>query len=183
MEPSSRWMALALTNLVEHLVALVEHEDAHTSQAQVLVPDEGLQTTRGADNDVRVRVLVLEDLGILGDGSTTVEDTRLDVGHVLAEAAVLVLDLEGQLTSVAHNQDGALSSDRLNLLQRGQDEHGRLSETGLGLADDVTSEEGLGDTGLLDCRYRSKVRHGSQEGQAEDVNGGDHRQGPPIIAA
>lgn len=141
-----------LTNLVQHLVALVKHKDAHTAQTKELVAYEGVETTRSADNDVGVSLLVLQDLGILLDGSAAVEDTSLDVGHVLGEPVVLVADLEGQLTGVAHDQDGALASDGLNLLEGGEDEDSRLSETRLGLADDVTAEKGLGDTCLLNCK-------------------------------
>lgn len=118
----------------------------------MLVSDKGLQTTRGTDNDVRVSILVLQDLGILDDGGTTVKDTGLDVGHILAEAVVLVADLESQLSSVAHDQNGALASNRLDLLQGGQDEDGRLTKTRLGLTDDVTTKKSLGNTGLLNCR-------------------------------
>lgn len=118
----------------------------------MLVPDEGLQTTGSTDNNMRVSLLVLQDLGILDDGGTTVEDTGLDVGHVLAETVVLVANLESQFTSVAHDQDGALASDRLDLLERGQDEDRRLSKTRLGLTDDVTTKQSLRNTCLLNCR-------------------------------
>ena len=140
-----------LTDLIEHLVALVEDEHAHAAEPQVLVTNKSIETTGRADNDVRMCFLVLEHLGIFLNGSTTVEDTRLDVGHVLAEAVILVADLEGELTSVAHDQHGALASNRLDLLKRGQDEHSRFTETGLGLADDVTAQHSLGDTCLLNC--------------------------------
>lgn len=118
----------------------------------MLVADEGVETTGSSDDDVRVSILVLQDLGILLDGSTTVEDAGLDVGHVLGEAVVLVANLEGQLTGVAHDQNGALASDGLDLLEGGEDEDSRLSKTRLGLANDVTTEKGLGDTCLLNCK-------------------------------
>lgn len=140
-----------LTNLVEHLVALIEDEHADTAETEVLVAHQSVETTGSTDDDVGVGLLVLEDLGILLDGSTTVEDAGLDVGHVLAETVVLVADLEGELTSVAHDQDGALAGDGLDLLKSGKDEDSRLTETGLGLADDVTTKHGLGDTCLLNC--------------------------------
>ena len=139
------------TNLVEHLVALVEDKHAHASETQVLVADQSVKAARGADNDVRVRILVLEQLGILLDGSATVEHTGLDVGHVLAESVVLVANLESKLAGMAHNQHGALPSDGLDLLERREDEHSSLAETGLGLADDVATEHGLRDACLLNC--------------------------------
>lgn len=143
--------AKSLTNLVEHLVALVENEHADAAEAEVLVADERVKTTGSTDDDVGMSLLVLEDLGILLDRSTTVEDAGLDVGHVLAETVVLVANLESELTSVAHDEDGALAGDGLNLLKGGKDEHSCLTETGLGLADDVTTKHGLGDTCLLNC--------------------------------
>lgn len=112
-----------------------------------------------------MRFLVLEDFRILLDGSTTVEHTSLDIWHVLAETVVLVSDLEGQLASVAHDQNGTLASNRLDLLKGGKDEHGRLTKTGLGLADNVTSEESLRDASLLDYRNRSNVRYGISRGE------------------
>ncbi len=40
------------------------------------------------------------------------EDTRLEVGEEFAESLVLLADLEGQLTGVAHHQHGNLTSRR-----------------------------------------------------------------------
>ena len=145
-----------LTRLVEHLVALVKDEDTDTAKAEGLVPDKSLEATRGTDNDVRASVLVLENLHVLLDGSSTVEDARLDVGHVLAEAVVLIANLVSQLTSVAHDHDRDLSVDRLNLLQSRQDEDGSLSQTRLGLADNITTEKSLRNTSLLNCRSRGR---------------------------
>lgn len=147
-----------LTNLVEHLVTLVEDKDADTTEAEILVPNKGLQTTWGTDDDMRMGILVLKELSILGDRSSTVEHAGLDIRHVLAETVVLVANLEGQLASVAHNQHSALASHRLDLLEGGQDEDSCLTKTRLGLADNVTSEKSLGDTSLLDYRFRSDVR-------------------------
>lgn len=144
-----------LTNLIKHLVALIEDEHSDTAKTEVLVADKGVQAARCADNDVGVGILVLEYLGILLDRSTTVEDAGLDVGHVLAEAVVLVANLEGQLTGVAHNQHGALAGNRLDLLEGREDEDGSLTETGLGLADDVTTKHSLGNGGLLNCSRAS----------------------------
>lgn len=144
--------------MIQHLVTLIENKDADATEAEILVPNKGLQAAWSTNNDMRVSVLVLQKLSILGDGGSTVEHASLDIRHVLAEAVVLVTDLEGQLASVAHNQHSALASHRLDLLERGQNEDSRLSKTRLGLADDVTSEKSLGNTSLLDYRFRSDVR-------------------------
>lgn len=100
---------------------------------------------------MRVRLLVLQQLSILLDWGTAKEHSSLDVRHVLGETVVLVTNLESQFTSVAHDEDGALPSHRLDLLEGGENENGRLSETGLGLADDISSQHGLRNTCLLDC--------------------------------
>jgi hypothetical protein len=101
-----------------------------------------------------VRILVLKQLGILLNGSATVENASLNIGHVLAEAVVFVPNLESKLAGVAHNQHGALSSDRLDLLQRSEDEDGGLAETRLCLTNDVATEHGLRDARLLHCIRR-----------------------------
>jgi hypothetical protein len=142
------------TNLVEHLVTLIEHEALDVAQAEVLVAHKGVQTTGSGDNDVRVGLLVLENVDVVLNGSATVEDRGLDVGQVLAETGVLVLDLESQLAGVAHDQHRALAVDRLDLLKSGQDENGSFTKTRLGLAKDVGSENCLRNAVLLDCGYR-----------------------------
>lgn len=138
------------TNLVEHLVTLVEDEALDVAEAELLVSDQGVQTTRSGDNDVRMSFLVGEELNVLLHGSTTVEDGGLDIGHVLCESGVFVLDLVGELTSVAHDQDRGLTLDGLHLLKSCENEDGSLSQTGLGLADDIVTENGLGNALLLD---------------------------------
>jgi hypothetical protein len=144
------------TNLVKHLVTLIEHKALDVAQAKVLVANEGVKTTRGGDDDVRVGLLVLEDVDVVLDGSTAVEHSSLDVRQVLAETCILVLDLESQLAGVAHNQDGALAVNGLDLLEGGQDEDGSFTKTRLGLAENVGSEDGLRDAVLLDCGHESQ---------------------------
>lgn len=149
----SRWSLVDsywdLTNLVQHLVTLVKNENLNTSQSQVLVANQRVQTSGSSDNDVGVLVLVLEDLNILLHGRTSVEHGGLDVRHVLAESGIFVLDLVCQFTGVTHDKDGGLSRDRVDLLESGEDEDGSLSKTRLGLAEDVCSQDRLRDTNLL----------------------------------
>jgi hypothetical protein len=52
---------------------------------------------------------------------------------------------------VAHHKDGALARDRLQLVEGGQDEDRGLSETGLGLAENIDVEDCGGNAVLLDC--------------------------------
>lgn len=121
-----------------------------------LVADKGVHATWGTDDDVGALCLVLENGLVLGDGCATVEDRGADLGHVLGEASVLVADLEGELSRVAQDDDRDLAIDGLDLLQSSQDEDSRLTHTRLGLADDVHSEDRLGNTFLLDCAVGAK---------------------------
>lgn len=129
---------------------------------------------------MRVSVLVLQDLGVLLDGSTTIEHASLDVRHVLGESVILIANLECQLTGVAHDQNGALAGDGLHLLQSGEDEDSSLSETRLGLTDDVTTKKGLRNTRLLDCTIDPMLENGlARFGTYEDgegVGGSVHRR-------
>ena len=118
---------------------------------QGLVADEGVESAGGGDNNVRAFVLVTERLLVLDHRGAAIESTDTDVGHVLGETSVLVLDLVGQLTGVAQNNDRHLAVHRLQLLERRQDKHRRLSVTRLCLAQDVHSKDSLWDALLLDC--------------------------------
>jgi hypothetical protein len=153
-----------LTGLVKHLVALIEDEVLQIGKAEVPVADESVDTAGGTDDDVGVGVLVGEKLDVCLDGCSAVEDTDPDIGEELGETVVLVSDLIGQLTSVAHNQNRGDTSLGLlvHLLQGSEDEDGCLSETGLGLAENVVTEDGLRNSNLLDCRARRHVRTDSQ---------------------
>lgn len=139
------------TDLIKHLVALVEYEALDVAKAEVLVAYQGIQTTRCGDNDVRVSVLVLEEIDVVLNWSATVEDAGLDVRQILAETSILILDLESQFTGVAEDEHRGLASNRLDLLQSGQNEDSRFTETRLGLSENVGTEDGLWDTLLLDC--------------------------------
>ena len=130
-----------LTWLVQHLVALIEDEVLQARETEFLVTNKGIDTSRCAHNDVRVGVLVGQDFNVLLDWGTAVEDGDADVRQELGEAVVLILDLESQLTGVAHDQDSRSARLRLlvHLLEGGQHEDGCLSETRLGLAEHVVS--------------------------------------------
>ena len=95
---------------------------------------------------------------------TSVEDLALDVRQVLAEAGVLVLDLEGELARVAQDEDRDLAVDGLELVQRREDEHGGFAHPGLGLADDVHAKHGLRDALVLHFgrMLEPAVDHGAQ---------------------
>ena len=145
-------LEVELTELLEELVALIENEVLDGGSVESLVPDESVESSRSSDDDVRALVLGLEDLDVVLDLGSSVEDRSSKVGHELGESSVLVLDLVGELSGVAENDDGDLSIDGLDLLKGGEDEDGGLSHSGLGLAEDVHSEDRLGNTLLLDCK-------------------------------
>ncbi len=106
-------------------------------QLEIARLDES-QHASGSSND-NVRSVVLQHVLVGLDGQTSVDDFDLHVGHVLLETSKLVVDLIGQLARVAHDNRVDFSIDRLNLLQSGNHEHGSLTHSGLGLADDVGS--------------------------------------------
>lgn len=139
-----------LTNLVKHLVTLVENKSLDVAERKLLVADKGVKTTGSTDDDIGESVLIRQSLDILLNGSTTVEDGGLYIGKILAESSVFVLDLISQLTSVAHNQDGTLSRNRLQLVKGGKDEDSRLSKTGLGLAKNIDVQDSGRNANLLD---------------------------------
>lgn len=93
----------APTDLIQHLVALIEHEDLRVTEPKVFVADERVKATRSRDDNVRVSILVLQDLDVFLHWRSAVEHRSLDLRHVFAESRVFVLDLVRQLTSVAHD--------------------------------------------------------------------------------
>jgi hypothetical protein len=140
-QTARQYVDAVLTRLVQHLVALVKNEMLQVGKSQMPITDKGVNTTGGAHDDVGVCFLVAEELDILLDWGSAVEYADLDVGQELCEAIVFVADLVCQLACVTHNQDGSNAGLWLlvHLLQRGEDKHGRLSETRLGLAKDIVS--------------------------------------------
>ena len=99
---------------------------------------------------MRVGVFVGKGFDILLHWRAPVKDCCLHFWEIFAEPGVFVFNLVGKFTGVTHNKDCALAGDRLDLLKCGENEDGCLSETGLGLAEDIGSEDGLRNTHLLD---------------------------------
>mmetsp|Transcript_714 Transcript_714/g.2019 ORF Transcript_714/g.2019 Transcript_714/m.2019 type:complete len:260 (+) Transcript_714:587-1366(+) len=153
---------------LQHLVTLVNDEVLDLVDLEGAFGDESLQPAGGAHHDVgRVG---LEQLAVLGDGDTAVEDTNLDAIQVLAEAVVLLGDLEGQLARVADHQHAGLAILGLQLVQRGQHEHRRLAHTRLGLADHVHAQHRLRDAHVLHFRrvLEAALGHRAHELRLED---------------
>lgn len=139
-----------LTDLLEHLVTLVENKVLDARAIEDLVPGKRVHTPRCANDDVGALGLVFEQRLVLLDGGTAVDDRRPDIGHVFAEAGVFVANLVGQLTRVAEDDDADFAVDGLDLLQCCENKHGSLAHTRLGLADDIHAEDRLGNAFLLD---------------------------------
>ena len=134
-------------------IALIEDEMLDVVELEGLLLGKAEDTTGSTDDDVRA--VVLENVAVGLDGDTTVEDGGLDLRQVLGETLILVSDLEGKLASVAEDEDGNLvltggEGAGVQLVQCGQNEDGGLTHTGLGLADDVHTKDGLGDALVLD---------------------------------
>lgn len=142
---------LLFTNLIQHFIAFVEDKDSDISKAKLLLSDQSIQTTRSSDNDMRVSVFVGKGFDILLHWCAPVKDCCLHFWEIFAEPGVFVLNLVGEFTGVTHNKDGALAGYRLNLLKCCENKDGCLSETGLGLAENIGSEDSLRNAHLLDC--------------------------------
>lgn len=72
---------------------------------------------------------------------------------------------------MAHDHDSSNPGFWLliHLLQRRKHKDGRLSKTGLGLAQDVVSENGLGNGNLLDCRAQCMLETFSKRSKRPSV--------------
>ena len=145
-------MSLKRTYLVKHLVAFVQNEGLDVAKGEHLVSDKGVESARCSNDDIWVGLFVLEQIDVFLNRCAAVEDRGLDVREVLAEASVFVLDLVGELSSMAHDQDGGFSRNGLELMQGGEDKDCSLSQTRLRLAENIKGEHGVGNAYLLDCR-------------------------------
>ncbi len=70
---------IKLTELLQHLVALVQDEVLQVLEVQLLAADKGEDPARGADHDVRA--VGLEHLLVLADGESAEEDGNLKEGN------------------------------------------------------------------------------------------------------
>jgi hypothetical protein len=123
----------------------------------MLVSNKRIETSWCGDNDVRVSLLLVQNIDIILNWSTTVEDRSLDVWQVFAESRILVLDLEGQLTCVTHDKNRGLTRDRLDSLKSRQHKDCSLTKTRLCLTKDICTDNGLRDAYLLDCNVSDCV--------------------------
>lgn len=54
------WQWRPLTDLIQHLVALIENEVLDVSQRQSFVSDKSIETTWSSNNDIGVLLFVLQ---------------------------------------------------------------------------------------------------------------------------
>lgn len=92
-----------LTQLLQHLITLVQDKVLDVLQVEGFVADQGENSARRPYHDVRAALL--QYILVLLDGHAAEEHGHLDRGHVLGEALVLLTDLKGQLTRVTHDQN------------------------------------------------------------------------------
>mmetsp|Transcript_69783 Transcript_69783/g.202256 ORF Transcript_69783/g.202256 Transcript_69783/m.202256 type:complete len:241 (+) Transcript_69783:544-1266(+) len=124
--------------LVQALVALVQHKVRELVQLQILLPEEPQHTSGRADEDVRATLL--QHFPVLLDRHTAVDDSGLDLSEVLREAVELMLDLVCQFAGVADHQCLDRLLRGIELLQAGEDEHRGLAHARLRLAEDVRAQ-------------------------------------------
>ena len=140
---------LCCTELLEHLVALVQDEELHLIQLQRSFPYQRQQSPWSADEDVGRGGF--EELLMGEDGFAAVDNLGLDVRHVFGEADELLLDLVGQLMSVADHQCSDRVRFGLQAIEDSQDEDSGLSHARFSLGQDVRPHQSLGETLLLNC--------------------------------
>ena len=145
------------TDLIQHLVTLIEDEDLHTIEAKLLLANQCVQPTRCCDDDVGVGIFVGKRLNVLLHWSSTVEDTGLDLWQIFGKARILVLDLIRELTRVAHDKNRALARCWFDLLEGRKNEDRCFSQSRLGLAKNICSEDCLWNAYLLDCEVRAML--------------------------
>lgn len=90
------------TELLQHLIALIQDEVFDVLEAEGLVADESEDTPRRPHHNVWA--VLLHHLLVLLDGQAAEEHCHLHRGHILGEAFILFTDLEGQLTCMTHHQ-------------------------------------------------------------------------------
>jgi hypothetical protein len=137
------------TELLEHFIALVQDEELHLVQLERLSSDQRKEPSRSANQDVRRGRL--EHLLLLEHRLASIDHLGLHSGHVFREAVELLLDLVGQLVSVADHKGRDWVRLGVQTVEDGQDEDGGLAHAGLGLSQDIGPDQGLGETLLLNC--------------------------------
>lgn len=158
-----------LTDVLEHLIALVENENLEVIEVQRLVLGEVEDTAWGANDDVR-SAWALQHLLLLLERLAAQEALRSHVRHEFGETSEFTLDLVGELAGVSEDEGAAGLGVLVEAMKRGEDENGSLAHAGYGLAKDIDAHDGLRDALLLHVTgvLKTAIHDGLLELRAQD---------------
>ena len=103
--------------VVQDLIALINHEVLHIASLKRLVTHETIHTARCSDKDVGTFRFVCEHGLVLLDRGTAIDDGCTNLGHVFCETRILVADLVCKLARVTQHKHRHFSIHRLQLLE------------------------------------------------------------------
>lgn len=112
-----------------------------------------MDTAGGTDDDLGA---VLERLHVITDRGAANAGVALNV-HEVTDGDNDLLDLLGQLTGGGEDEGLALLDSRVDLLEGGDGESGRLASTRLGLGNDIVTLDDGHDGAHLDSRGTLKT--------------------------
>ena len=136
-------------NSFQHLVTLVQYKILDIADAKILVSNKSIKSSWRRHHNMRTSLLILDQLDVLLNGRAPIENSRSNIGHVLAKPGILVADLECQFSGMAEDEDRDFAVDGFDLLERGEDKDGCFAEAGFRLTENVGGEDGLRETDLL----------------------------------
>lgn len=149
--------SMKLTQLLQHFIAFIEDEMFQVLQVQLLIANESENASRCPDDNMWSHCL--ECLFVLLNRHSAEEHRDLHARHVLAETLVFLADLEGELASVTHDKNIDVVVGGFELLKCCENKYSRLSHTGLGLAQNVHSENRLWNAFVLYWKDQEEKFH------------------------
>lgn len=160
-EPGPDHIDIVDESHIEHAVHLVEDEVFHMGKVYESPFYEVDETPWGRDHDLRTS---FERLPLCPDIGTSVDRKRAEE-HPVGEFEEFFPDLHGKLAGRSEDDDLRLADAGIDLLEKGYDECGSLTGTGLGLSDDIFPFHGRLDDFFLDLRgfgvavFRKGLKH------------------------
>ena len=118
---------------IEHLVRLVENQEANVVQFEIATVDQVEHTTRRADHDLRAAAQTCD----LRTGGATTENQRRANGPIGRHVSEDLVDLNRELASWSQNQHLNLASRGVNQFDGGDQEGERFAGAGARLTDDI----------------------------------------------